>query len=153
MIAGILTGQTCAANCWYAREPECRCSCSGANHGCLLVDGAEQPRRNCTIQGARYVLATIGGWGEIAPRERAFLASLDREVYGREYRRYDGTTTRLAVVTNEKGAVVWTKRASKDQCSKWGEITTWAASQPRAWRPYLLWVREDLAQQFDALEG
>ena len=61
----ILTGSTCGDNCWHAREEICRCSCGGANHGCLLADGAEQPVRTAKIDGGRYQLAGIGTLREL----------------------------------------------------------------------------------------
>lgn len=144
MTMATLTGTTCAANCWYAREPECRCSCAGANHGCLLVAGAEQPRRNCTIAGKRYVLGAVG-FG-MHTRSQAFRGSLDRETYG-----YHIGSQVFFPMENERNATVWVKCASVGQVTKWPEVAAVMADSRR--RPYLLWVREDVVDQFDAMEG
>lgn len=43
-VAKVASG-TCAENCWYAKEMDCRCQCNGANHGVLLAAGIEIPAR------------------------------------------------------------------------------------------------------------
>ena len=60
--------QTCAEQCWYARQDTCRCSCNGANHGCLLVNGAPLPGRTRRVQETRYRLAAV-----MSHEERFFL--------------------------------------------------------------------------------
>lgn len=145
-VIGVLTGQTCAANCWYAREPECRCSCGGDNHGVLLTDGAEQPRRNCTILGHRYVLGMIGRYSECERRMGEFARSdFMREKYGRDY----PGGYRGGPITGTKGGVAWRKSATAAQARQWPEIPPHIDPQ-RPWvRPSLLWIREDVADEFD----
>lgn len=59
MTSGIFTDSTCGANCWYARELDCRCFCGGSNHGIMLQEGNEQPERTCRIKGKMYRLAAV----------------------------------------------------------------------------------------------
>lgn len=64
-LVSFLTGSTCGDNCWHAREEVCRCSCGGANHGCLLAAGAEQPARTARIDGELMQLAAVGHYSEM----------------------------------------------------------------------------------------
>ncbi len=56
----ILTASTCGEACWHAREELCRCSCGGANHGCLKRADGIQPVRTCRVSGVRWKLAGVG---------------------------------------------------------------------------------------------
>ena len=51
--------RTCAEQCWHAREEICRCACNGANHGCLLVNGAPIPGRTKRVKDDRFRLAAV----------------------------------------------------------------------------------------------
>lgn len=148
---GTITTQTCAANCWYARETDCRCACGGANHGILLVDGAEQPRRTSRILGTVYVLAAAGSYSQIGGLERAFIHS-------------DGVRERFARTTgsgyyympsNERGSVAWTKLASESQSKNWPEArdAVVVTSYGRSIRPTLLWIRQDAIEAFDTVQA
>ena len=68
MVTSWLTQSTCADMCWYARENVCKCSCGGANHGVLLEEGVEQPKRTKQSKGYRYELEAVFG-GENARRD------------------------------------------------------------------------------------
>lgn len=71
----VMTATTCGAACWYAREPVCRCSCGGENHGVLLKDGAEQPVRQRRALGRVFELvAVIIGYGKAHGYVRSDLA-------------------------------------------------------------------------------
>lgn len=176
MTFAVQTETTCAIACWMAREPECRCSCGGKNHGVLLVDGAEQPRRNAMIKGTRYVLGAMGFIGAMRQTSRKFRDSLDHS-YGDT--RPSGYY--IAPQSDVKGGTTWERLASADQSMKWPEVVAWiegdltkqqqdvvaaieeiksgglnmaglryrAEARPRARRPQLLWIREDLIEQFD----
>ena len=50
---------TCAEACWNAREDVCRCACNGANHGCLLVNGAPAPGRTKRTADTRWRLHAV----------------------------------------------------------------------------------------------
>lgn len=163
----VLTLTTCSIACWMAREEDCRCSCGGKSHGVLLRNG-EQPRRNSMIQGFRYVLGAIEAGGAARNLSWDFRKTLDRETYGTHLR---GRI--FSPRENEPGATIWLKKASAAQLEKWPEVAEWSegvyqrqmqrheeltrgrsvpayyAPKPGQ-RPYLVWVREDVADQFDA---
>lgn len=134
----LTTTTTCNEQCWYAKEPECSCSCGGANHGCLRVEGAEQPTRNSRIKDKRYLLRAVGLFAEISSKRY----EIARREYARHRRELAGG-----------GQPVIVKRASKDQIERWPELTAYRdhvperhSASPRSRRgaPYLLWVREDV---------
>lgn len=166
------TGTTCAVQCWMAREPDCRCSCGGRNHGILLTEDGERPRRNCTILGTRYVLGTLA-LSHVAHRWARALCDDLKRTHGRESR--PGSGYYVGPFPNERGGVVWTKLPSVAQAAGWEEIAGWIAAdfadqvvaydaaaarlgaearmlrKPIARRPLLVWVREDLIEEFDAI--
>lgn len=141
MPAGIITDATCGPICWAAREDTCRCSCGGARHGVLLAqDGAESPRRECRIDGVRYVLAAVGVTNPFRRwlheqrdvlRERHGVDS-----YGYRYIPANLTVERLAT------------QAQVDS-DRWPEVTLVGWADGRTVRPYLYWVREDAANTYD----
>lgn len=118
----ITTDATCSAPCWYAREPECRCSCGGAAHG-VLLQGGEQPIRNRKLQGTRYVLnCVIVGYGA--------ATRYVRDSFG---------AYRLA----DKGAPVRVHPATDAELARWPELagyTRAAYGNPQE-HPYLVWTR------------
>ena len=59
LMTAIRAPQTCAEQCWHAKQDLCRCSCAGQNHGCLLVDGQPVPGRTRRVQETRYRLAAV----------------------------------------------------------------------------------------------
>ena len=67
-IEAILSRDTCSEACWNAREHVCRCSCGGANHGCMLVNGAPQPGRTKRVKETRYRLAAVLDWNNFDDR-------------------------------------------------------------------------------------
>ena len=76
MLSAFLTDETCAANCWYAREPVCHCSCGGTNHGILRVEGAEQPTRTKRMKSKLYKLhGVVPGYGAARKYVREELGS------------------------------------------------------------------------------
>lgn len=165
MVNATTTGTTCAANCWYAREPECRCSCGGRNHGSLLIDGAEQPRRNCVIDAHRYVLGMIGRH-EPESSARAFLRYLRAAGLEERYGSPVGSFGRVLALQNRAGGTVWVRRASEAQ-GAWPEVAGWLEAErarlaervyqgrsahPPRFRPMLLWLRADVAEVYDAWE-
>ena len=77
-IAAVTTGTTCGFACWEAREPVCRCSCGGKNHG-ILARGGPRPERTCQIKGSMYRLAAVGNWLDIRK------AAYDYNVPGGDY--------------------------------------------------------------------
>ena len=165
-VKATLTLTTCSIACWLAREPECSCSCGGKSHGIMLRDGAEQPRRNCMIQGFRYVLAGVDSARPVETMDYQWRRSLDAEArasFGRHH-----------IYRNEPSSLTWIKKATAAQLEKWPEVAQWAASnleqrreryeyalrhgltarEPRdLWRPYLLWVRADAADHFDTFQA
>jgi len=142
-----LTATTCGAACWYAREPECRCSCGGANHSCLRVEGAEQPRRNCLIKGSRYVLGMVGTYWECEQAMRNFGRAEASKPFHTIYS--SGWT---CLKTGEAGAPLWRKTATSEQSIKWSELSGTGRTPANPWTSNLslLWVREDVAEAFDS---
>ena len=141
-----VTGTTCGWACWYARESTCRCSCGGAAHGVMLTSDGALPRRNCRIQGVRYVLGTVGGYGETERIARDFRKTLENDerffvTYGSTYH---------FVLHNERRAVTWRKSASDAQVAKWPELAEHKPAERWHSNPSLLWIREDAAELFDA---
>lgn len=61
---------TCSEACWHAREPVCHCACNGANHGCLLVNGAPEPARTKRKGETRWRLFGVVGHWEVMDTER-----------------------------------------------------------------------------------
>lgn len=143
---GIETATTCGAACWYAHEDVCRCSCHGANHGVLLM-GGEQPRRNCRILEQRYVLGMVGSYAECEKAVWNFGTS-DAAAPFRTTSVYGGGYSYLR--TGERGAPLWRKGANQSQLDKWPELAGW--QRPNNWSPWpsMIWVREDVAEAFDA---
>ncbi len=140
----MMTATTCGAACWYAREEVCRCSCDGANHGVLLM-GGEQPRRNCRIQGQRYLLGMVGSYLDCEKAMRDFGYSDAgrpfRKVYSNGYSYF---------LTGEPGGAAWRKVANDKQVASWPELTGCGRKAPWDSNASLLWLREDAIEAFDA---
>lgn len=169
------TSATCAAQCWMAREPDCSCSCGGANHGIMaqgIEAGGTMPRRNCLIAGTRYYLAGMDYAGYVRDLAHGFRLTLR----GTEHGYTTPSGHQFPPNPNAPGGVTWERKANDGQ-ARWPEIVGWmtaayAAARdrydaaramtargerapyvPRPYegtRPYLLWVREDLINLFDA---
>lgn len=143
---GIITGATCGDNCWYAREDTCRCSCGGANHGCLLTADGIKPERTSRIEGFMYTLTGS------AP-----VASLrDTEAYRDECRNLQSELIRQADALNKasgftyygayniggmnaRGTPAKIRTATKSQVANWPELAAYRSNQ---FPPYLLWTRK-----------
>src|SRR4051812_21952548 len=121
-IISIFSDITCGEACWHAREPICRCSCGGKNHGCLTVaGGGEQPLRTCRIGGVRYELHSVGFMRDLY--EPAWLINSSegwRSIDGRAHAYHyswketdDGSPARL-------------KTASKAALKSWPELRGFA---------------------------
>lgn len=132
----ILTGHTCGEACWHAVEDICRCSCGGANHGCLRGADGIRPARTCRVKGHRYELHATGKrselWDEFADLMRA---APPRIIMGRSYPWNEYSQA-------DSGAPYLMKAASADQCDKWEELRAYAGMD-RVQRyhaaPYLIW--------------
>ena len=137
-IMAILTSHTCGEACWHAREEVCRCSCGGVNHGCLLVDGAEQPARTSRIDGHRYRLAVVGqGAVEHAAElnRRQFqwvekpMVDQNGGLHQYKYRWRD----------TDPGAPARVKWATPEQVQRWPELSAYRGLRER---PALCWEIE-----------
>lgn len=146
------TEQTCGPACWNAAERECRCSCGGTKHGAALTGDTGKPlRRECVIDGHRYLLGTV----TLAYHAYSTWAHLER-----------ASLTRVPEASkpamNDVGAIMWRRLASVAQTDRWPEVAAVVADirafreahahgrTVRVPRPYLIWIREDAAPDFDA---
>lgn len=139
-IIAVLTSQTCGENCWHAKEHVCRCSCGGKNHGCLLVDGAKQPVRAARIDGAMYELEAV----DVNPHEidARLAAEFPPANVIKAYTYYptDKPTDKPVPFTYQsKNSPLRCRIATKEQVSKWPELTAYRELKPWQTRPYLLW--------------
>lgn len=140
-LISILTDQTCGEACWHAREEICRCSCGGANHGCLRVEGADQPVRTCKIAGERYELAAVGWYGELA--DKALLMNEAKGFFMIDARMPDHRyhyTYRDA----DDGAPGRLKPAAAAAIENWPELRAYRDHGDflhRIRKPYVLWRR------------
>lgn len=136
-----LTGTTCNEQCWTAREDDCHCSCGGANHGILRPDhpnyNGEQPRRNATFKGHRYLLTALGTYYETRQAGHA--------IEKRYYDSFEGRWQDRWRDENKNGEPVVYKRATPGQAARWPELKPFMDARDNEWeRPYLAWIREDL---------
>ena len=129
----VITGTTCGLNCWHAVEDICRCSCGGANHGCLRGSDGVQPTRTCKMQG---VMRELAGVGEGVCEEAQRL----NEESGQPFRySHMGADPMFA------GVLAKVKPATADQIAKWPELAAYRQPDVPVWRqtrPYLLWIRK-----------
>lgn len=121
----ITTLSTCSAACWQAREEVCRCSCGGANHGCLRHLGAEQPIRTRRAGAKWYELAAVGVRPQLQAADRHYYQYRAAHDYGNHH--------------------VITSAATPQQVATWPELTAYRAnvSTPTGpWqdRAYLVWI-------------
>jgi len=147
----VLTGSTCGFACWMAEQDTCRCSCYGKNHGIMLTDGAEQPRRQAKINGERFYLAVIGDERSIS-HERV-LQAFEESEYGEPFATasYPGSSYKAIRGNdywNKRRALWWAKTASASQM-KWSECQPFYNPE-RPWRkPRILWIHESMIDAFD----
>lgn len=129
----ILTGTTCGAACWIAQEDVCRCSCGGANHGCLRSADGVQPVRTSKIDGFMYELHAVGKslWKE--------AQQINKDAGPRHI---EGSGYAFRWTETSKGAPARLKAASKAQVEKWPELAAWRDIPHWQRRCYLLWVRK-----------
>lgn len=66
-LLAVLTSQTCGEPCWMASELICRCSCGGANHGCLSNETGIRPERTSRIDGELYRFKAVGEYNDLQP--------------------------------------------------------------------------------------
>ena len=149
----VMTGATCGYACWLAEQDTCRCSCYGKNHGIMLTDGAEQPRRQCKIDGDRFALAVIGNERSLSYESliREFEESEQAEPFLRSpfpnsnYRTIPGNS-------KWQRCLWWAKTATKSQM-KWDEAQAFANPE-RPWdKPRILWVHESMIEAFDTWQA
>ena len=147
MLGAILTQATCAEACWHAREDVCRCSCGGANHGCLISPDGTQPERTRRIDGVRYKLQATDG---------------DIEHAAQQLNGATGITYLYAATSQDRGfrgIPAKIRRATHAQLEHWPELSaararirasqTLPGSCAAEWLPewpYLLWVRSEVTQ-------
>ena len=141
-IKTFLTESTCGEACWHAREEICRCSCSGRNHGVLLVDGAEKPARTCKVGKFRFKLIAV----ELNSKNANNVIKHLYEEIGENF--YHNTAMRPSF--GEPGRFVM-KGATASQTDKWPELSSFIgwnvlrAGECMAYvhdrQPYLIWER------------
>jgi len=141
-VLAVITSQTCGENCWHAKEEVCRCSCGGANHGCLLVNGAQQPIRTKRIDGAMYELAEVGVKPYeiderlrkdfppkcVVPESIPQYCDKDKPGFKTYYWTYQSLNSPLRC-----------KTATKEQLAKWPELTAYRNIEPWKLPVYVLW--------------
>lgn len=142
VILATLTGATCGAGCWEAREEVCRCSCGGKNHGIALDPNNPTPQRTAKIDGRMYRLEAVGKYNEINKLGHNFALTL-----GWKTIKYDmlvpstGRPYHYGYYPNDTGSPVLVKTAAAHQ-REWPEVKRMEIPSPMT--PYILWVLEDL---------
>ncbi len=142
-IIALVTGSTCGDSCWSAREEICRCSCGGANHGCLEVDSdGTRPQRTCRIQNHVYRLIVVGEYLHLETlASRIFQHCRENDIAIRAIG--NGQSKYRYVMDN----VVIRKAGTRQQVEKWPELAA-ARGMPFNRSPRdLLWLRDDLADE------
>jgi hypothetical protein len=137
----ILTDHTCGEACWEAREEVCRCSCGGANHGCLRDRGGVQPVRTAKIDGDRYSLLSVGLLSDVGPQCSGLIKALP-PYHVESVTDYEGKQHQYRYFWRETdpGSPYRLKAASVSQVQGWSELTAWRENA-RTVRPYLLWKK------------
>src|SRR3990167_4742820 len=117
----LMTAATCGDMCWQAREDVCRCSCGGANHGCLRTADGVQPARTAKLEGERYTLKAVGD-----------IKELHDEAYAMN--KAAGITYVYAYSSRDMGGVPAKLRlATKDQVAKWPELASYRGDPSKHW--------------------
>jgi len=162
-VMAVLTSQTCGEACWHAREEVCRCSCGGANHGCL-THGGERPERTCKIDGILYRLKAVGKRRDISAdacemNRQAGYRSVDKPMAvigstGGKFTEQDIVNARAngekvwwmqyryTWSTTDSGAPARLKTPTASQ-RKWSELSGWQ-HEPDL---YLLWERVQMPER------
>lgn len=142
VVEAILTENTCAEACWYAREDVCRCSCGGKNHGSLRRPGGDRPARTRRVQGERYELAGIVGYD---PDGHGYFAAFERAARDEADRVNDGKAAgRSGLVKRQYGSDVRNRvfytQATVKQINTWAELEPYQGDRGH-WmtRPFLIW--------------
>lgn len=137
----ILTSTTCGEPCWHAREEVCRCSCGGRNHGCLLSDNGERPKRTAKIDGVRYNLVGVGTFADLSEQAKELNAVQFRMV-DKPARLESGGWHQYYYTWSEtdSGAPARLKTATPQQLDKWAELSGWRGQRGI----YLLWQIETM---------
>ena len=131
------TDATCSDACWYAREDDCRCICSGKNHGILRDKNGKRPDRTRRVGSRRYrLIAVCKSHGDA----HEFIAAW------REERDIPwGVTARTSITDAYSGSPVRTSMATRQQAAKWPELSDYreaAAAGDWQWydaQPTLVW--------------
>lgn len=142
--------RTCGLACWMAKEEKCKCSCGGVNHGILKghaqIGANDVPVRKRRIGTTIYRLSNVV---TVQPANQpADFYSTDKwKDYGwyaaeQLCRRY-GMTGWLSVpnARNKQTPMAFFVRATKAAWPKWPETCNHGV------RPYLVWVRDDVAME------
>ena len=140
-IIALVTGSTCGDNCWSAREEICRCSCGGANHGCVEVDSdGTRPQRTCRIQRHVYRLIATGTYSHLEGLlRRVFQHCRDNDIATHSYSHSDYRYVSETVAIRKAG--------TRQQVESWPELAA-AKDVPFNRSPRdLLWLRDDLADE------
>lgn len=162
----VLTSTTCGEPCWHATEDVCRCSCGGANHGCLRGAGGTQPVRTAKIDGQLYRLAAVGeGAYDLATQvngqqyrsvEEPMMVVDDLDGGQRSKRNYTQPDIDAAKAAGgavwfmqytypwretDHGAPARVKWATVSQVEKWPELAAYRGQQDR---PALCWVSQNM---------
>lgn len=144
-----MTSQTCGEACWHAKEEHCRCSCGGANHGCLLKHGAEQPVRTKKIDGAMYELAGV----DVKPHEvdsQLSSGEFEPACVTKNYKYYpdDIPYDKPHWFTYQsRNSPLRAKTASKDEIARWPELAAYRNRDAWLGSVYLLWKLKRTAAQ------
>lgn len=149
-VFAVLTSQTCGENCWHAREEICRCSCGGANHGCLTHAGASRPDRTSKLDGHLYRLKAVGYYADIRltacdGNKAAGYRHVEKPIfYGG-----DGEFIQYKYTWSETdcGAPYRVKFPTDSQ-RKWAELTGWKDGERFEYgkRIALLWERVQMPE-------
>jgi len=145
---GIFTQNTCGMNCWLAEEDECRCSCGGANHGIMLKEGNEQPKRMAKIDGTFYELEGIGKYGDIYHQAGEINNQPQYEYHLEKYPEFT-----YHPKETESGSPARIKIASQKQMEDWPELAPFKNESKKNIlnqyydKPYLLWIKKEMQSQ------
>lgn len=135
-IVSILTAATCGAECWYAKQDVCRCSCGGKNHGVMLTKDGTQPERTARIDGFMYRLEAVGPYTKINDLANRALTQLGWKRLDPKITYGDGTIYHFAHYAHDTGSAIRAKPASGNQLN-WPEVKQFANCN----HPYILWVK------------
>ena len=164
-LMAVVTSQTCGEACWHAREEVCRCSCGGANHGCLTHEGGTRPDRTCKIGGHFYKLKSVGRYRDIHSEaieinREAGYASVDKPMLVVGSTGGKSMTAEEIEAARQRGEHIWwqqyrytwntaqdgsparLKRPSASQL-KWQELSGWKETP----EVYLLWQRVTMPER------